>query len=222
METPLGVARRRAAAVAEHMTRSPRLVSHGAAPRNHVGGGRDWRAIDRAIPDRQIDLARASAVQAAFLAKLRVSTSRLRCRRNLSENMKPPAELMNMQMQRRSHSEIVCRNGENTAMVHSVSYWDQTGIRSHSSAAMSPSSNESAGFHARVFGLSLAAVLTACLVLNAASPSTRAYQQSNRDLGTRGAISVSASPAQTPGSGSQAAPFSMNRSKVCATNEDGY
>jgi hypothetical protein len=89
---------------------------------------------------------------------------------------------------------------------------------------MSPSNNSSAGFYARIFGLSLAAVLTTCLVLNAASPSTRDYQQSDRDLGTRGAISVSASrhTFRTLGSGSQAAPFSMNRPKVCATNEDGY
>jgi hypothetical protein len=109
-------------------------------------------------------------------------------------------------------------------MAHFVPYSDRTGCGSHSSAEMSPSNNSSAGFYARIFGLSLAAVLTTCLVLNAASPSTRDYQQSDRDLGTRGAISVSASrhTFRTLGSGSQAAPFSMNRPKVCATNEDGY
>jgi hypothetical protein len=40
--------------------------------------------------------------------------------------------------------------------------------------------------HARIFGLSLAALLAACLVLNAASPSTRNCQQSDRDCGTTG------------------------------------
>jgi hypothetical protein len=40
--------------------------------------------------------------------------------------------------------------------------------------------------HAKIFGLSLAALLAACLVLNAASPSTRNYQQSDRDFGTTG------------------------------------
>jgi hypothetical protein len=100
-------------------------------------------------------------------------------------------------------------------MAHFVSYWDRTVCGPHSSAAMSPSSNASAGFYARIFGLSLAAVLTTCLVLNAASPSTRC---------TRGVISVSASrhTVRTLGSASQAAPYSVNRTKVCATNEDGH
>ena len=40
--------------------------------------------------------------------------------------------------------------------------------------------------HARIFGLSLAALLAACLVLNAASPSTRNCQQSDSDCGTTG------------------------------------
>jgi len=40
--------------------------------------------------------------------------------------------------------------------------------------------------HARIFGLSLAALLAACLVLNAASPSPRYCQQSDRDFGTTG------------------------------------
>jgi hypothetical protein len=100
-------------------------------------------------------------------------------------------------------------------MAHFVSYWDRTGLGFHSSPVMSPSSNASAEFYAKIFRLSLAAVLTTCLVLNAASPSTRAYQQSDCDFGTRGAI-----PAL--GSGSQAAPSSTNRSEVCAPNVDGY
>jgi hypothetical protein len=109
-------------------------------------------------------------------------------------------------------------------MAHFVSYWDRSGCGPHSSAAMSTSSDASAGFYARIFGLSLAAVWTTCLVLNAASPWTRDYQQSDRDLATRGAISVSASrhTVRTLGSASQAALFSVNRPKVCATNEDGY
>ena len=37
--------------------------------------------------------------------------------------------------------------------------------------------------HARIFGLSLGALLAACLVLNATSPSTRHCQQSGRDFG---------------------------------------
>jgi hypothetical protein len=109
-------------------------------------------------------------------------------------------------------------------MAHFVSYWDRTGCGAHSSAAVSPSSNALAGSYASIFGLSLAAVLTICLVLNAASPSTSDYQQPDRDLGTLGAISVSASrhTVRTLGSASQAASFSVNRPKVCTTNEDGY
>jgi hypothetical protein len=38
--------------------------------------------------------------------------------------------------------------------------------------------------HARIFGILLAALLTACLVLNVASPSTRICQQSDGDLGS--------------------------------------
>src|SRR5258708_28078871 len=52
------------------------------------------------------------------------------------------------------------------------------------SPARSPSSNASADPHARIFGLSLAALWAACLVLNAASPSTRICHQSDRNFGT--------------------------------------
>ena len=38
--------------------------------------------------------------------------------------------------------------------------------------------------HARIFGLSLGALLAACLVLNAASPSKGICHQSNRDFGS--------------------------------------
>ena len=63
---------------------------------------------------------------------------------------------------------------------------DRPGNNSRLSPARSPSSNASADPHARIFGLSLAALLAACLVLNAASPSTRVCQQSDRDFGTTG------------------------------------
>jgi hypothetical protein len=38
--------------------------------------------------------------------------------------------------------------------------------------------------HARMFGLSLAALLAACLVLNATSPSTHLCHPSDRDFGS--------------------------------------
>ena len=61
------------------------------------------------------------------------------------------------------------------------------------SPARSPSSNASADPHARIVGLSLAALCAACLVLNAASPSARICQQSDRDFGTTSTDSASAS-----------------------------
>ena len=70
---------------------------------------------------------------------------------------------------------------------------DRPGNNSRFSGAESASSNASAEPHARIFGLSLAAVLAACLVLNAASPSTRVCQQSDRDFVTTGTNSISAS-----------------------------
>jgi hypothetical protein len=77
--------------------------------------------------------------------------------------------------------------------------------------------------HARIFGLSLAALLTACLVLNAASPSTSSCQQSDRYFGTTGTDSVSASTRVVPalGGGSRVEPFRTIRSKECATNQGG-
>jgi len=109
-------------------------------------------------------------------------------------------------------------------MSHLVSYRDRLGDDSQSSAAKSPSSSTSAGSYAKTFGVSLAAVWTFCLVLNAVSSSTRVSQQSARDLATTGAIPASAPRCVVPtlGRGSHAAPFGMNRSKVCATSEDGY
>jgi hypothetical protein len=98
---------------------------------------------------------------------------------------------------------------------------DGPGKNSRLSAAESPSSDGSAEPHARIFGLSLAAVLAACLVLNAASPSTRVCQPSDRDLVTTGTNSVSASSRVVPApeGGSHAGPFGTIHSKECATNE---
>ena len=85
------------------------------------------------------------------------------------------------------------------------------------------SSNTSTDPHARTFGLSLAAVLAACLVLNAASPSTRICQKSDRDFGITSTDSASASKRIVPASegGSHAGGFGTIHSKECATNEGG-
>jgi hypothetical protein len=101
---------------------------------------------------------------------------------------------------------------------------DRPDNNSHLSAAKSSSSNASAEQpYARIFGLSLAAVLAACLVLNAASPSTRVCQQSDRDFGTTSTDSASASKriVLALGGGSRAEPSKTIRSKECATNEGG-
>jgi hypothetical protein len=77
--------------------------------------------------------------------------------------------------------------------------------------------------HARIFGLSLAVVLAASLVLNAASPSTRICQQPDRDFGTTGTNSISTSRRVGPAleSGSPVDAFGTSRSKACATNQGG-
>jgi hypothetical protein len=77
--------------------------------------------------------------------------------------------------------------------------------------------------HARIFGLSLAVVLAACLGLNAASPSTRICQQPDRDFGTTGTNSISTSRRARPAleSGSPVDAFGTSRSKACATNQGG-
>ena len=84
-------------------------------------------------------------------------------------------------------------------------------------------SNTAADPHARIFGLSLAALWAACLVLNAAAPSTHICQQSDRDFGTTGTDSASASKRIVPalGGGSRVEPSATIRSKECATNEGG-
>ena len=100
---------------------------------------------------------------------------------------------------------------------------DRPGNGSRFWATKSPSSNTSTDPHARIFGLSLAALWAACLVLNAASPSTRICQQSDRDFGTTGTDSASASTRIVPAleGGSHMEPFGTIRSKECATNQGG-
>jgi hypothetical protein len=94
---------------------------------------------------------------------------------------------------------------------------------SSGSAAKSASSNTSADPHARIFGLSLAALGAVCLVLNAASPSTRICQQSDRDFGTTSTDSAPASKriVLALGGGSHVEPFGTIRFKECVTNERG-
>ena len=77
--------------------------------------------------------------------------------------------------------------------------------------------------HARIFGLSLAAVLAAGLVLNAASPSTRVCQPSDRDFVITGTNSISASSRVVPApeSGSRVESSGTIRSTECAMNEGG-
>jgi len=98
---------------------------------------------------------------------------------------------------------------------------DRPGDGSRFSGAKSLSSNTSADSHARIFGLCLAVLLAACLVLNAASPSTRIFQQSGRDFGTTGTASPLTRAVPAPEDGSHVQPFGTIRSKECATTEGG-
>lgn len=77
--------------------------------------------------------------------------------------------------------------------------------------------------HARMFGLSLGALVAACLVLNAASPSTRLCQHSARDFDSTGTHSISASTSAilAPGGGMHVDPFGTIHSQACATNQGG-
>ena len=101
-----------------------------------------------------------------------------------------------------------------------------SGNGSRFSAAKSASSNTAADPHARIFGLSLAALGAVCLVLNAASPSTPICQQSGGDFGTTGTASSLTRVVPAPEHGSQVQPSAMIRSKECATihggEEPGY
>jgi hypothetical protein len=103
--------------------------------------------------------------------------------------------------------------------IHAGLIADRPGDGSRLSGAKSPSSNISADSHARIFGLSLAALWAACLVLSAVSPSTRICQQSGRDFGTTGTASPLTRVVPAPAAGSHVQPSAMIRSKECATNE---
>jgi len=99
---------------------------------------------------------------------------------------------------------------------------DRPGDGSRYLAAKSPLSNIPADPHARIFGLSLAALLAACLVLNAASPSTRICQLSDRDFGAgtdSGSASTRVIPA--PGGASHVERFGTIRSKECTKYQGG-
>jgi hypothetical protein len=98
---------------------------------------------------------------------------------------------------------------------------DRPGNGSRLSAAKSPSSNRSADSHARIFGLSLAALLAASLVLNAASSSTRVCQVSGRDFGVTRSDSITTLIPPAPRGGSRAEPSGTIHSKACATNQGG-
>lgn len=96
----------------------------------------------------------------------------------------------------------------------------------------SASSNTSSATHARIFGVSLAAVLAACLGLNAASSSPRICQQWHPKSWYRavkpmrqlpqppydGAVRLG-QPSVTAGSHGE--PSGMIRSTECATNKGG-
>ena len=95
------------------------------------------------------------------------------------------------------------------------------------SPAKSPSGNTSADPHARIFGLALAALFAACLVLNAASPSTRICPQPDRDFGTSTDSDSGLARVIPARAGSlHVQPSAIIRSKECATihggEEPGY
>ena len=109
---------------------------------------------------------------------------------------------------------------------------DRRGNNSRFSATKRPSSDASAEHHARIFGVSLAAVLAACLALNAASSSPRICQQWHPKPWYRALKPMSQLPqppydgAVRPGqpsvtAGSHGEPSGMIRSTECATNEGG-
>jgi hypothetical protein len=89
------------------------------------------------------------------------------------------------------------------------------------SPAKSPSRNTAADPHARIFGLSLAALGAVCQVLNAASPSARICQQFDRDFGTNGTASHLTRVVPAPEDGSHVQPSATIRSKECAMNHGG-
>ena len=100
---------------------------------------------------------------------------------------------------------------------------DRPGSGSRLSAVKSLSSNRSADSHARIFGLSLAALLAASLVLNAASSSTRVCQEPGRDFGVvrTDSVSVTTLIPPAPVGGSRVESSGTIHSKACATNQGG-
>jgi hypothetical protein len=125
-------------------------------------------------------------------------------------------------MHRSKQLSLSTKTSDEPLEIHAGLFADRPGKNSRFSGPRA-SRNASAEPHAGIFGLSLAAVLAACLVLNAASPSTRVCQPSDRDFVTTGTNSISASSRiiLTMGDDSRAKPSGMIRSKECATNEGG-
>jgi hypothetical protein len=113
--------------------------------------------------------------------------------------------------------------------IHAGLFADRPGKNSRLSGP-SASSNTSSATHARIFGVSLATVLAACLALNAASSSLRICQQWHSKPWHRvlkpmrqqppydGAVRLG-QPSVTAGSHGE--PSGMIHSTECATNEDG-
>jgi hypothetical protein len=98
---------------------------------------------------------------------------------------------------------------------------DRPGSGSRLSAAKSPSSNRSADSHARIFGLSLAALLAASLVLNAASSSTRVCQERDFGVARTDSVPVTTLVPSAPMDGSRVESSGTIHSKACATNQGG-
>jgi hypothetical protein len=95
-------------------------------------------------------------------------------------------------MHRSKRLSLSTKTSDEPLEIHAGLFADRPGKNSRFSGPRA-SRNASAEPHAGIFGLSLAAVSAACLVLNAASPSTRVCQPSDRDFVTTSTRSVSAS-----------------------------
>jgi hypothetical protein len=100
----------------------------------------------------------------------------------------PPSRASSYRRDRISRHAYICRGGANTAMCHLMSYRNRLDDGAQSFCEVT-----SVESHAKIFGVSLALVLTICLTLSAVSSSTRVSQRSDRPFATSGAISVSAS-----------------------------
>ena len=117
----------------------------------------------------------------------------------------PPSRASSYRRDRISRPAYVCRGGANTGMCHLMSYRNRLGDGAQSFCEVT-----SVESHAKIFGVSLAVVLTFCLTLSAVSSSTRVSQQPDCPFAATGAISVSASrcaiSALANGSQSRSAP----------------